>query len=88
MRTMIIILGGFFLLAACIFVARRLGGGGPAPIGSAAAVFIAAWFAVAAINMWLGVARAGYSFREELPVFLLIFLLPAAAAVFVRWKLS
>jgi hypothetical protein len=88
MRTMIIILGGFLLLAAFIFVATRLGGGGPAPIGSAVAVFIAAWFAVAAINMWLGVARAGYSFREELPIFLLIFLLPAAAAVFVRWKLS
>jgi hypothetical protein len=27
-------------------------------------------------------------FREELPIFLPIFLLPAAAAVFVRWKLS
>jgi hypothetical protein len=38
--------------------------------------------------MWIGVARAGYSFREELPIFLLIFLLPAVAAVFIRWKLS
>jgi hypothetical protein len=26
--------------------------------------------------------------REELPIFLLIFLLPAAAAAFIRWKLS
>jgi hypothetical protein len=43
---------------------------------------------VAAINMWIGVARAGYSFREELPIFLLIFLVPAAAAAFIRWKLS
>lgn len=88
MRTMIIILGGFALLAACILAARRLGGGGAAPIGAAVAIFIAAWFAVAAVNMWFGVARAGYSFKEELPIFLLIFLLPAAAAVFVRWKLS
>jgi hypothetical protein len=88
MRTMIIILGGLILLATCVLVATRLGRGGPAPIGSAVAIFIVAWFAVAAINMWLGVARAGYSFREELPIFLLIFLLPAAAAVFVRWKLS
>ena len=38
-------------------------------------------------HMWLGVARAGYSFKEELP-FLLIFVLPATAAVLVRWKLS
>jgi hypothetical protein len=43
---------------------------------------------LAAINMWIGVARAGYAFKEELPIFLLIFLLPAAAAVLVRWKLS
>jgi hypothetical protein len=87
MRTAIIILGGFVLLAACILVARRLGDPGPAPIGPAVAIFIAIWFAVAAINMWLGVARAGYSFKEELPIFLLIFLLPTAAAAFVRWRL-
>jgi hypothetical protein len=88
MRTVIIILGGFALLAVCVLAARRLGGGPEAPLGSAVAIFIAIWFVAAAINMWLGVARAGYTFREELPIFLLIFLLPAAAAVFVRWKLS
>jgi hypothetical protein len=88
MRTMVIILGGFVLLAVCIVVARRLGGGAAAPIGSAVAIFIAAWFVLAAINMWFGVARAGYSFREELPIFLVIFLVPAAAAVFLGWRLS
>jgi hypothetical protein len=87
MRTLIIVLGGFVLLAACVLAARRLGGSS-APMGSAVGIFILAWFAVAAINMWFGVARAGYSFREELPIFLLIFLLPAAAAAFIRWKLS
>jgi hypothetical protein len=40
----------------------------------------------AAANLWLGVSSAGCSFGEELPIFLLIFLLPAAVAVFVRWK--
>jgi hypothetical protein len=88
MRTMVIILGGFVLLAVCIVVARRLGGGAAAPIGSAVAIFIAAWFVLAAINMWFGVARASYSFREELPIFLVIFLVPAAAAVFLGWRLS
>jgi hypothetical protein len=88
MRTLIIILGGFILLAGTVLAARRLGGTAAAPIGPAVAIFVAAWFVVAAVNMWLGVARAGYSFREELPIFLLIFLLPAAAAVFVRWRLS
>lgn len=87
MRTTVIILGGFVLLAACIVAARRLGGSAADPIRLATAIFIATWFVVAAINMWIGVARAGYSFREELPIFLLIFLLPAVAAVFIRWKL-
>jgi hypothetical protein len=87
MRTAVIILGGFVLLAACIVAARRFGGT-TVPIGSAVAIFIAVWFVVAAINMWIGVARAGYSFREELPIFLVIFLVPAATAIFVRWKLS
>ncbi len=88
MRTMLIILAGFVFLAVCVITAKRLGEGGAAPIGPAVATFIAAWFVIAAANMWFGVARAGYSLREELPIFLLIFLLPAVAAVFVRWKLS
>ncbi len=36
--------------------------------------------------MYLGVRQAGYSVREELPIFLLIFLVPAAAALLLRWK--
>ena len=40
----------------------------------------------AALNMWIGISHAGYSFQEELPIFLLIFLLPAVVAVFVNWK--
>lgn len=52
----------------------------------ATAVFIGIWFVVAAVNMWIGIAHAGYSFREELSIFLLIFLLPAAAALLVKWR--
>jgi hypothetical protein len=37
--------------------------------------------------MWVGVAKAGYSVSEELPVFLLIFAVPAAAAAVLKWKL-
>jgi hypothetical protein len=36
--------------------------------------------------MWVAVSRAGCSFSEELPIFLLIFLLPVAVAVVVKWK--
>lgn len=49
-------------------------------------MFAVLWFVMAAANMWVGVSQAGYSFREELPIFLLIFLLPVAVAVFVKWK--
>ena len=48
--------------------------------------FIALWLAITALNMWLGVAKAGYSIAEELPIQALIFGLPAAAALLVRWK--
>jgi len=85
MRTMIIIVGGLVLLAACIVVAR-LTGSNSATVGTAIKIFIAIWFVVATVNLWMGVTRAGYSFLEELPIFLLIFLLPVAAAVFVKWK--
>jgi hypothetical protein len=44
------------------------------------------WFGAAAVNMWVGVTRAGYSFREELPIFLLIFLVPRLVAVTVKLK--
>ena len=53
---------------------------------SATTVFSVLWFVVAAANLWIGVSRAGYSFQEELPIFLLIFLLPVAVAFFVKWK--
>ena len=86
MRTLTIILGGFALLALCIGAAKLLGRGAAAPIGPALTVFVALWLLVAGANMWIGVARAGYSVREELPIFLLIFLLPASAAAIVWWR--
>ena len=36
--------------------------------------------------MWIGITQAGYSFKEELPIFLLIRLPPVAVAVWVKWK--
>jgi hypothetical protein len=88
MRTAIIILGGLALLTVCVLAGRRFGSGEPGGATSATAIFVILWFVIAAINMWMGVARAGYTFREELPIFLLIFLVPAMAALFVRWRLS
>ena len=85
MRTALIILGGF--LAWGVFVAAAKAGPNPSrAIGTATIAFVIGWFLVAAANMYFGVARAGYAFREELPIFLVIFLLPAIVAVVgLRW---
>jgi hypothetical protein len=85
MRTAIIIAAGLVLLGAMIFAARR---SGAASIKRAAMWFLPVWFAAAAVNMWIGVARAGYSVTEELPIFVVIFGLPAAAALLVWWRFS
>jgi hypothetical protein len=88
MRTMIIVLGGLLLLGLALLIARWTGGSGAGPMVSAAKAFLPIWLVVALVNMWMGVARAGYSVAEELPIFLLIFAVPAAVAVFLWWKLS
>ena len=83
MRSAIIILGGLVLATLFVFGARF--SGQTAALG--AKIFIPLWFIAAAVNLWLGVAKAGYSFMEELPIFLAIFAVPAAAG-FVWWKYS
>jgi hypothetical protein len=87
MRTAIIIVGGIVLLGLFALVGWRLGGG-PQSTMTAAKLFIPVWLAVALINMWLGVSRAGYSVAEELPIFLGIFAIPAIAAGFIWWRFS
>ena len=87
MRTTIIIVGGLVLLGLFALAGRWLGGG-PQSTSTAAKLFLPVWLAVALINMWLGVSRAGYSVAEELPIFLVIFAIPAAAAVFVWWRFT
>jgi len=68
------------VIAAVFIFAGRLFGRGPESMALGAKIFIPLWFLAAAINLWIGVAKAGYSFMEELPIFLVIFLVPAAAA--------
>jgi len=88
MRTMMIILGGFVLLGLSILAGRLIGGAGARPMVTAAKVFVPIWMVAALYNMWVGVTSAGYSVAEELPIFLLIFALPAAGALFMWWKFS
>ena len=86
MRTGIIIVGGVLLFGIFVLVARFAGGTQTIPM--AAKIFTPVWLVAALINLWIGVARGGYSVAEELPIFLLIFAVPATVAAFTWWKLS
>ena len=88
MRTLVIILGGLVLLGLAVVAARLIGGTASGPMVTAAKVFLPIWFVIALVNLWIGVAQAGYSVAEELPIFLVIFAVPAAIAGFVWWKFS
>jgi hypothetical protein len=87
MRTVMFLIGGLVLFAACIAVARLAFAGFAGATLIATLSFLALWLAVAGANMWFGVSRAGYSVAEELPIFGLIFGLPAVVACLVKWQL-
>lgn len=87
MRTAIIIAVGFVLWTACLGVAKLLASSSTSSMITATVAFVVIWFVAAAANMGMGVSQVRYSFREALPIFLLIFLLPSAVAIFVKWKL-
>ena len=86
MRTLLLIVGGFVFWGASLGAAGLIGGSLALTTWTATVLFAIVWFVLSAANMWVGVSRAGYSFGEELPIFLLIYLLPVAVAVFVKWK--
>jgi hypothetical protein len=86
MRTTIVILAGFILWVACIGVTKFLAGTSSSSMATATLVFVIVWFIAAAVNLWIGVTRAGYSLGGELPIFFLIFLLPAFVAGIVKWR--
>ena len=45
------------------------------------------WLSATGFNLWVGVNKAGYSFSEEIPIMALLFLLPAAASIILKWKI-
>ena len=86
MRTLVIIVGGLGLLGLCLAATRWFGGADS--LALALKIFIPIWFVIAAANMWMGVAQAGYSVAEEAPIFLAIVAIPTIAATAVWWKFS
>ena len=88
-HTLKVIAGGLVLLGLFLLGGRLLSASAPA-LGMAGAVrwFLPVWLVAAAVNMWIGVTRAGYSVAEEAPIFVVVFAVPAAVALLVAWALT
>jgi hypothetical protein len=88
MRTFLIVVGGLATLGGSLLVARWFGAGWRTPFADVGKFFIPIWFCLSALNLWIGVKRAGYSIGEELPIFLLIYIIPASVAALLWWRSS
>lgn len=86
MRSILILSVGFLLLSAFAIFSKLFVQHYPSATNWAMYVFAAIWLIATGFNMWVGVAKAGYSIGEELPIMLLLFLLPVVAAALLKWK--
>ncbi len=81
MHTVMVVGGGLAVLAIFVLVSVLLGRG-PA---AGARVFILPWLVAALFNLYLGTTH-GYTVVQEIPFFLVVFGVPALAALAVtRW---
>ena len=86
MRTGLFLAAGFLLLGASLILGRLFSSNYPDAVRWSVGLFLCLWLILAGTNMWVGVAKAGYSVAEELPIMLLIFGVPALAAVLLKWR--
>lgn len=82
------VVGGGLVLLGVFVLFGWLWGASAAGMALAAKAFVPTWLAVALVNMWVGVTHAGYTVRQEAPILLLVFALPAIAAGVAAWQLS
>lgn len=85
---MAMVIGGGLVMLGLFMLFGHLWGETQGSLAMAAKLFIPAWMIMALANMGVGVMRAGYSVREELPILLIVFAVPAAVAAVVIWRLS
>jgi hypothetical protein len=87
MRTVLFLTSGLLLMASALIAAKLFSEHVPSAPNWALALSLGAWLVVTGANMWIGVSKAGYSAVEELPILILVFGVPAAAAALARWRL-
>ncbi|WP_028601408.1 hypothetical protein [Ottowia thiooxydans] len=85
----IVMVIGTGILLLCVFAMFGwLWGASAAGIALAVKAFVPVWLVVASVNMWVGVSHAGYTVREEAPILVLVFAVPAILAAVAAWQLS
>lgn len=87
MHMLLVIVGGAVLLGVFALFGKLWGGDLPG-MAAGAKLFIPAWLAIALVNLWVGVTKAGYTVAQELPILLIVFAVPSALAAFVAWQLA
>ncbi len=76
MHTLMVIAGGLVLLAAFLVVGKLAN-----KSVLASRLFVLPWFLATLANLYAGVAIAGYTVAQELPIQLVVFAVPAIAAL-------
>jgi len=87
MHVLFIILTGILMLVMFMLFGR-LWGSDTSDIIISIKFFIPVWGVVAIINMCIGVFKAGYSAREELPILLIVAAIPVCIALALIWRLG
>ena len=85
---MAMVMGAGVLLLVVFVMFGWLWGASAVGMALAAKVFVPVWLLVASTNLWVGVTHAGYTVRQELPILLIVFAVPAAIAAIAAWQLS
>jgi hypothetical protein len=85
---MAMVIGGGLVLLGLFLLFGKLWGGSEPDLGLAAKLFAPVWLAMSLTNMWVGVTKAGYSVRDELPILLIVFAVPAAVAGIAIWRMA
>ncbi|MFN4156463.1 MAG: hypothetical protein ACK4HF_17600 [Paracoccaceae bacterium] len=85
---MIMVIGAGLMLLVVFALFGRLWGHDVRGVALAAQWFIPVWACVALVNMWVGVTKAGYTTIQELPILVVVFAVPAAAALLLAWQIA
>ena len=88
MHTLMVISGGLALLGAFLLIGYLARGRSFAQAAQAAKYFIPVWAVVSLVNLSVGVLKAGYTVVQELPMLVIVFGIPAAAAWFILRRYS